>query len=128
MPAAVQAQNSPGTPSRRLPRLPCPEVRSARWRGAAPPPSRLTELAQDVVGVLAEERGGAGGRHRLAVDHDRRAQPWNGTALGGRARPLDAHAAMDHLRVGEYLVEVVDRSGRDADRFEPGEEIGARRL
>jgi MFS family permease len=85
----------------------------------------LTDLAQNFRRVLAKSRGGALGRHRLTADHDRRAHAGNLSAVGGRARELEPHAAMDHLRIVKHLVEIVDWSGRDADCFKLRQEVGA---
>ena len=38
---------------------------------------------------------------------------------------IDLHAAMLHLRVLEHLIEIVDRPGRHADRFELLQQIVA---
>ena len=43
---------------------------------------------------------------------------------GGGMRQLDAHAAREHLRVVEDLVEVVDRPARHVGRFERGDPFG----
>src|SRR5262249_34102780 len=45
--------------------------------------------------------------------------------LGRRARRLDPHPAMDDLRVGENLVEGVDRPGWNPYRLELGQQVGA---
>src|SRR5580704_2277948 len=95
-------------------------------RLAAPWTLRLADLAQDLRGVFAEPRGGALGRHRLAVDHDRRPHARDLTALGGFARRIDLHSALDYLRVGENLIEPVDRTGRHADRFQLFKQLVAR--
>src|SRR5690606_3747125 len=49
----------------------------------------------------------------------------NRAILGGRASRLDLHAAVHHLRIGEHLVERVDRTGRNSDRLELGEQVVA---
>ena len=41
---------------------------------------------------------------------------------------IDLHAAMLDLRVVEHLIEIVDRSGRHADRFELLQQIVALEL
>ena len=38
---------------------------------------------------------------------------------------MNLHAAMDDLRIGEHLIEIVDRAGRHADRFELVQQIVA---
>src|SRR3954470_18515817 len=78
----------------------------------------LADLFQNLRGVLAEPRRRARGRHRLAVDHDRRADARDGAELGERARQIELHAAVLDMRIVEHLVEIVDRTGRHADRFE----------
>src|SRR5262249_21314576 len=80
--------------------------------------SPLADLAQNFRRMFAKARGGPLRRHGSAADDDRRAHPRNLAALGGRARPLDAHAAVDDLRIGENLVEGIDRSGWNPNRFE----------
>src|SRR5262249_7799188 len=42
-----------------------------------------------------------------------------------RARQVDPHAAMNHLRVGKDLIERVDRAGGNLHRFELRQEVGA---
>src|SRR5690349_4292092 len=66
------------------------------------------DLAQDLRRVLAQLRRRTRRCHRRAVDHDRRAHARNGAALGLLARERELHAAVLHMRVGEYLVERVD--------------------
>ena len=69
--------------------------------------------------MCSPSRGaGRSARHRLAVDHDRRADAGNGAGLGQGARQVELHAAMLDVRVVEHLIEIVDRAGRHADRFE----------
>ena len=43
------------------------------------------------------------GDHRLAVEHDRRAQGRDRAALRLRRRQVDPHAARDDLRIGEHV-------------------------
>ena len=48
-------------------------------------------------------------------------------AVGGRgARPVEPHAAMNHLRIGKDLRQIVDRTRRHADGFELFQKLGAR--
>ena len=89
------------------------------------PPSGFADLPQNLGGMLAEPRGGAFGRHRRPVDHDRGAHARNRAVLGGGARRVDLHAAVQHLRIGEHLVERVDRPGRNSDRLELGQQVVA---
>ena len=86
---------------------------------------RFPDLAQDLVRVLAQPRRRPLARHRPSADHDRRAHAGNCSALGGRARQIELHAAVDHLRVAEHRFQRVDRPRRHADRFELGEDVGA---
>src|SRR5690242_1340195 len=72
---------------------------------------RLADLTQDFGGVLAEPWGGAWRCDRLAADHNRRSDSGNLAVLGGVARERKLHAAMNDLRIGKYLIEVVDRTG-----------------
>ena len=57
-------------------------------------------------------------RHRRTVKHDRRAHARDFSGLGGVAGKFELHAAVNHLRVGKNLFEIVDRSRRHADGFE----------
>src|SRR5215470_9513011 len=86
---------------------------------------QLPDLAQNVGRVLAKPRRGAIGGHRPAADHDRRADAGDLSVLGGVARKLEPHAAVNDLRIGEHVVEIVDRSSRYADGFELRQKIGA---
>src|SRR5262245_3040219 len=87
--------------------------------------SRFSDLVQDLGGMLAEPRGGAWRCHWLAAVHDRGTHAGNFTVLGSGACELEPHAAMDHLRIGKDLIELVDRTGWNADCLELVEEIGA---
>ena len=86
----------------------------------------FADLAQNLCGVLAEPRRGLRRRHRLAVEHDRGAHAGNLAVRGRGARQFEPHAAMNHLRIGEHLLEIVDRTGRHADGFELFQKLGAR--
>src|SRR5262249_21249922 len=59
-----------------------------------PSAASLTDLAQDLGGVLAEPRGGVRRCDWLAADHDRGANAGNPAVLGGAARELELHATM----------------------------------
>src|ERR1700684_443440 len=94
-------------------------------RGGPPPPlSRwrmkltLADLFQNFLRVLAEPRRRAVRGHRGAVEHDRGANAGAGAAFGGGVFQGELHAAMDHLRIGEDLLQIVDRTGGNASRLE----------
>src|SRR5262249_3926799 len=74
---------------------------------------------------FADPRRGALRRHGSTADDDRRAYARDRTGLGRRARRIDPHAAMDDLRVGENLVEGIDRPGWNPYRLELGQQVGA---
>src|SRR5262245_6033591 len=105
------------------------EIRYTRSVGERPPNpslshrrngrggSGLADLAQDFRGVLTEARGGALGRHRPAADDDRRAHARDRSGLGGRARWVDLHTSVEHLWIGEDLIERVDRPSRNLHGF-----------
>ena len=84
------------------------------WAGKSP----FADLAQNFGGVFAEARRGALRGHRRAVEHDRGADAGNCAAFGGGAFEFELHAAMDDLRIGEDLIEIVDRTGGNAGGFE----------
>src|SRR5262245_66529762 len=77
----------------------------------------LADLTQDFGGVLTKLRRRPLRRHRPAADDDRRAHARDRTPLGRRAGPIDPHAAMDHMRVRENLVERIDRPGWNSHRI-----------
>src|SRR4029077_20616027 len=58
-------------------------------------------------------------------DNSPRTAAGNLASLGGGARELKPHAAMDHLRIGKDVIKIVDRSGRNADRFELAQKLAA---
>src|SRR5215469_13426685 len=76
---------------------------------SGPASTRLPDLPQDLLRVLAEPRRRMLCRHTDAVDGDRGAHARNGAGLGGGARRIEPHAAVDHLRIGEHVGEIVDR-------------------
>ena len=53
-------------------------------------------------------------RHGPATDRERCAHTRDGAAFGSGAWQVELDAAVDHLRVVEYLFERVDRAGRHA--------------
>ena len=61
--------------------------------------------------MLAQARRRALGCHWPSADDDRRPQAGNFSALGARVGEFEPHAAMDHLRIGKHLIEIVDRPG-----------------
>src|SRR5262249_45016636 len=88
----------------------------------------FADLAQNLLGVLAQPRRRALGRHWHAVERDRRTHAWNHAAGGSRAFSRDLHAAMHDLWIGKRLREIVDRACRYADRLELLQERVAREL
>src|SRR4051794_23789926 len=59
----------------------------------------FADLFQNLSRVLAEPRGRALRRHRLAIDHDRRADAGDRAQLGEGAWQIELHAAMLDVRV-----------------------------
>src|SRR5215469_18600932 len=78
----------------------------------------FADLAQNLGTVLAEPGRWPLRRHRRPVQYDWRANAGNDAALRGRAFQFEPHAAMDDLLIGEHLLQIVNRAGRNADRFE----------
>src|SRR6185295_11377687 len=83
----------------------------------------FADLAQDFGGVLAETWGGVFGCRLPTVDDDRRSHAGNRAALCGLAWQGKFHAAMNDLRVVEYILEIVDRSCGDLLRFEFAQQV-----
>ena len=73
--------------------------------------------------MFAEARARAARDLPDAVEHDRRGDCRGRAGLGRRVLQVDAHAARLNLRIGEDLLDRVDRAGRDADRFQLRQEI-----
>src|SRR2546423_8272652 len=61
----------------------------------------------------------------MSADYDWGAQSRDFAPLGGVAGEFEAHAAVDHLRIGKYLIDVVNGSCRHTDRFQFGKELRA---
>ena len=78
----------------------------------------LADFLQNFRRVLAKLWRGAGRCHRRAVEHDRRAHTGDAAGLGLGQRQRQLHAAVFDMRIGEHLIERIDRAGRHADRFE----------
>src|SRR5580704_15467221 len=78
----------------------------------------FADLFEDFFGVLAEPRRRAVRGHRCAVEHDGRADAGAGAAFGGGVLQIKAHAAMDDLRIGEDLLQIVDGPRGNAGGFE----------
>src|SRR5262249_56430375 len=74
--------------------------------------------------MLPEPRRGPRCGHRLAADRGRAAHAGDYSALGRGTWKLEAHATVHYLRIGNHLVEVIDRPGRYADRLEFRQQIG----
>src|SRR6267142_2480706 len=85
---------------------------------------RVADLAQDILGVLAE-RGRGGGQHGRCQRHLHRIAERLHPA-GLRVRQLLHHAARAHVGIGERLRHAVDRAGRHAGRLARGEPVSAR--
>src|ERR1700729_412788 len=77
----------------------------------------LTDLAQNLLRMLTQSWRRLLGRHRRAVERDRRAHAGDFAVGGPGARPLGLHAARHHLRMGKPLLEFVNRPGRHAGRL-----------
>ena len=77
------------------------------------------QVGQHLPGVLAEDRRAARVVVRLADIADRVGDAGHGSRRA--LRQVDPEPARLGLRVGENLVEVVDRPAGDADRFERGD-------
>src|SRR5882757_203880 len=69
----------------------------------------LPNLPQYLRRMLPQPRRWVFRRHRLAVEHDRRAHARNRAGLGGIAPRVNLHAAMVDLGILEHLIEIVDR-------------------
>src|SRR5262245_33180118 len=95
-------------------------VRVKKSRPSLARASSFADLAQNFRRVFAEPRRGAFRRHGFPADDDRCAYARDRTGLGRRARRLDPHPAMDDRRVGENLVEGIDRPGWNPYRLELG--------
>src|SRR5215469_13937494 len=78
----------------------------------------FADLAQNLGAVLAEPRRWPLRRHRRPVQYDWRANAGNDAALRGRAFQFEPHAAVDDLRIGEHLLQIVDRTRWYAGGFE----------
>ena len=78
----------------------------------------FADLAQNFGSMLAKARRRAFRGHRGAVEDDRAAQTGDRAAFCGIALQFEPHAAMDHLRIGKNLLEIVDRAGGDAASLE----------
>ncbi len=87
-------------------------------------PYEASPISRRIAAVCSPSRG-EGCAAAIASPSSMRAHARNGAAGGSGARRVDAHAPVGHLRIGEDLVEHLNRAGWNLHGLELRQQVGA---